>query len=448
MSKLLDKILSRENMLEAYNQVKSNKGSAGIDGMTIEEMDNYLRQNWRLTKELIKQRKYKPQPVLKVEIPKPDGGIRQLGIPTVMDRMIQQAIVQVMSPICEPHFSDTSYGFRPNRSCEKAIMKLLEYLNDGYEWIVDIDLEKFFDTVPQDRLMSLVHNIIEDGDTESLIRKYLHSGVIINGQRYKTLVGTPQGGNLSPLLSNIMLNELDKELEKRGLRFVRYADDCVITVGSEAASKRVMYSVSRFIEKRLGLKVNMTKTKITRPRELKYLGFGFWKSSDGWKSRPHQDSVRRFKFKLKKLTQRKWSIDLTRRIEQLNLSIRGWINYFSLGNMKSIVASIDERLRTRLRVIIWKQWKKKSRRLWGLLKLGVPKWIADKVSGWGDHYQLVAQKSVLKRAISKPVLEKRGLVSCLDYYLERHALKFILIMQISRIFDAETTILGTFQIFF
>ena len=423
MSKLLDKILSRENMLEAYNQVKSNKGSAGIDGITIEEMDNYLRQNWRLTKELIKQRKYKPQPVLRVEIPKPNGGIRQLGIPTVMDRMIQQAIIQVLTPICEPHFSDTSYGFRPNRSCEKAIMKLLEYLNDGYEWIVDIDLEKFFDTVPQDRLMSLVHNIIEDGDTESLIRKYLHSGVIINGQRHKTLVGTPQGGNLSPLLSNVMLNELDKELEKRGLRFVRYADNCVITVGSEASAKRVMYSVSRFIEKRLGLKVNMTKTKITRPRELKYLGFGFWKSSDGWKSRPHQDSVRRFKLKLKKLTQRKWSIDLTRRIEQLNLSIRGWINYFSLGNMKSIVTSIDERLRTRLRVIIWKQWKKKSRRLWGLLKLGVPKWIADKVSGWGDHYQLVAQKSVLKCAISKPVLEKRGLVSCLDYYLERHALK-------------------------
>ena len=395
MSKLLDKIVSRENMLEAYNQVKSNKGSAGIDGMTIEEMDNYLRQNWRLTKELIKQRKYKPQPVLRVEIPKPNGGIRQLGIPTVMDRIIQQAIVQVMSPICESHFSDTSYGFRPNRSCEKAIRKFLEYLNDGYEWIVDIDLEKFFDRVPQDRLMSLVHNMIEDGDRESLIRKYLHSGVIINGQRHKTLVGTPQGGNVSPLLSNIMLNELDKELEKRGLRFVRYADDCVMTVGSEAAAKRVMYSVSRFIEKRLGLKVNMTKTKITRPRELKYLGFGFWKSSDGWKSRPHQDSVRRFKFKLKKLTQRKWSIDLTRRIEQLNLSIRGWINYFSLGNMKSIVTSIDERLRTRLRVIIWKQWKKKSRRLWGLLKLGVPKWIADKVSGWGDHYQLVAQKSVL-----------------------------------------------------
>ena len=410
-------------MLEAYNQVKSNKGSAGIDGITIEEIDDYLRQNWRLAKELIKQRKYRPQPVLRVEIPKPNGGIRQLGIPTVMDRMIQQAIVQVISPICEPHFSDTSYGFRPNRSCEKAIIKLLEYINDGYEWIVDIDLEKFFDTVPQDRLMSLVHNIIQDGDTESLIRRYLHSGVVINGQRYKTLVGTPQGGNLSPLLSNIMLNQLDKELENRGLRFVRYADDCVVTVGSEAAAKRVMYSVSRFIEKRLGLKVNMTKTKIVRPSKLKYLGFGFWKSAEGWKSRPHQDSVQNFKRKLKKLTSRKWSIDLDSRIEKLNWLIRGWINYFALTNMKSTMLSIDERLRTRVRVIIWKQWKKKSKRLWGLLKLGVPKWIADKVSGWGDHYQLVAQKSVLKRAISKPVLEKRGLVSCLDYYLERHALK-------------------------
>ena len=423
MSELLDMILSRSNMLEAYNQVKANKGSSGIDGITINDIDNYLRQNWRLTKELIKQRQYKPQPVLRVEIPKPNGGVRQLGIPTVKDRIIQQAIVQVLSPICEPYFSETSYGFRPNRSCEKAIIKVLDYLNDGYEWIVDIDLEKFFDTVPQDRLMSLVHNIIQDGDTESLIRRYLHSGVVINGQRHKTLVGTPQGGNLSPLLSNIMLNELDKELEYRGLRFVRYADDCVITVGSEAAAKRVMNSISRFIEKRLGLKVNMTKTKIVRPSKLKYLGFGFWKSAEGWKSRPHQENVQSLKRKLKKLTTRKWSIDLDSRIEKVNWLIRGWVNYFAITNMKSVVSAIDERLRTRIRVIIWKQWKRKSKRLWGLLKLGVPKWIADKVSVWGDHYQLVAQKSVLKRAISKPVLAKRGLVSCLDYYLERHALK-------------------------
>ncbi|MFD3021630.1 group II intron reverse transcriptase/maturase, partial [Streptococcus agalactiae] len=398
MSELLDKILSRNNMLEAYKQVKSNKGSAGIDGVTIEQMDDYLHQNWRETKQLIKERSYKPQPVLRVEIPKPNGGVRNLGIPTAMDRMIQQAIVQVLSPLCEKHFSEYSYGFRPNRSCETAIVQLLEYLNDGYEWIVDIDLEKFFDTVPQDRLMSLVHNIIQDGDTESLIRKYLHSGVVINGQRHKTLVGTPQGGNLSPLLSNIMLNELDKELEKRGLRFVRYADDCVITVGSEAAAKRVMHSVSSYIEKRLGLKVNMTKTKIVRPNKLKYLGFGFWKSPKGWKCRPHQDSVQSFKRKLKQLTMRKWSIDLITRIERLNWVIRGWINYFSLGNMKSIMTQIDERLRTRIRVIIWKQWKKKAKRLWGLLKLGVARWIADKVSGWGAHYQLVAQKSVLTRA--------------------------------------------------
>ncbi|MFR4925741.1 MAG: group II intron reverse transcriptase/maturase, partial [Streptococcus agalactiae] len=390
MSELLDKILSRNNMLEAYKQVKSNKGSAGIDGVTIEQMDDYLHQNWRETKQLIKERSYKPQPVLRVEIPKPNGGVRNLGIPTAMDRMIQQAIVQVLSPLCEKHFSEYSYGFRPNRSCETAIVQLLEYLNDGYEWIVDIDLEKFFDTVPQDRLMSLVHNIIQDGDTESLIRKYFHSGVVINGQRHKTLVGTPQGGNLSPLLSNIMLNELDKELEKRGLRFVRYADDCVITVGSEAAAKRVMHSVSSYIEKRLGLKVNMTKTKIVRPNKLKYLGFGFWKSPKGWKCRPHQDSVQSFKRKLKQLTMRKWSIDLITRIERLNWVIRGWINYFSLGNMKSIMTQIDERLRTRIRVIIWKQWKKKAKRLWGLLKLGVARWIADKVSGWGDHYQLVA----------------------------------------------------------
>lgn len=423
MSQLLDKILSQANMMEAYNQVKANKGSAGIDGITIDGIDAYLHQNWRAIKQLIKERKYKPQPVLRVEIPKPNGGVRNLGIPTVMDRIIQQAIVQVLSPMCEKHFSDYSYGFRPNRSCETAIIQLLEYLNDGYEWIVDIDLEKFFDTVPQDRLMSLVQNIIHDGDTESLIRKYLHSGVVINGQRHKTLVGTPQGGNLSPLLSNIMLNELDKELEKRGLNFVRYADDCVITVGSEASAKRVIHSVSRFIEKRLGLKVNMTKTKIVRPSKLKYLGFGFWKSPQGWKCRPHQDNVQEFRRKLKKLTTRKWSIDLTIRIERLNWLIRGWVNYFSLGNMKTVMAQIDERLRTRLRVIIWKQWKKKSKRLWGLLKLGVPKWIADKVSGWGDHYQLVAQKSVLKRAVSKEVLAKRGLVSCLDYYLERHALK-------------------------
>ena len=423
MSKLLDRILGESNMIIALHQVKLKKGSGGVDGIEIEDIEEYIQNNWKRIKSQIKERKYKPQPVLRVEIPKSNGGTRNLGIPTVMDRIIQQAIAQVLTPICEQHFSEYSYGFRPNRSCETAVVKLLEYLNDGYDWIVDIDLEKFFDTVPQDKLMTLVNQIIHDGDTESLIRKYLQAGVMINGGKHKTLVGTPQGGNLSPLLSNIMLNQLDKELEKRGLHFVRYADDCIITVKSESAAKRVMYSVSRFIEKRLGLKVNMNKTKIVRPSKLKYLGFGFWKTKGEWKSRPHEESVQKFKRKLKQLTSRKWSISLVDRIIKLNQVIRGWINYFSLGFMKTAMTKVDEHLRTRIRVIIWKQWKKKSRRLWGLLKLGVPKWIADKVSGWGDHYQFIALKSVLKQAVSKLVLAGQGLVSCLDYYLEKHELK-------------------------
>jgi RNA-directed DNA polymerase len=250
MSELLEKILSRENMNEAYKRVKANKGAGGVDNMEIDELPEYIRENWDSIKEQIRERKYKPQPVRRVEIPKPNGGKRKLGIPTVMDRVIQQSIAQVISPMCEPLFSENSYGFRPNKSCEMAIRKFLGYLNEGYEWIVDIDLEKFFDNVPQDRLMSLVHNMINDGDTESLIRKYLKAGVMTQGRYERTDLGTPQGGNLSPLLSNIMLNELDKELERRGLRFVRYADDCVIVVRSEASAKRVMYSITDWIERK------------------------------------------------------------------------------------------------------------------------------------------------------------------------------------------------------
>lgn len=424
MSQLLTQILSKENMMTAFTKVCANKGSAGVDGITVTDIGLYLNKNWRTIKSQILAKKYKPQPVLRVEIPKPQGGKRNLGIPTIVDRIIQQAIVQVITPLCEPHFQETSYGFRPNRSCEMAILKLLDYLNDGYTWIVDIDLEKFFDNVPQDRLMSYVHNLINDGDTESLIRKYLQAGVMIQGKYHDTPVGTPQGGNLSPLLSNIMLNELDKELMARGLRFVRYADDCVITVGSRASAIRVMHSVTRYIEKRLGLKVNASKTKITKPTGLKYLGFGFWcqPKTNQWLSRPHQDSVKRFKEKLKLLTSRKHSIDLDTRLQRLNWLIRGWINYFRIGVMKTALTNIDNHLRTRLRVIIWKQWKTKAKRRWGLLKLGVPRWLANKVSGWGNHYQLVACKSVLNRAISKPVLTKRGLVSCLDSYMERHVM--------------------------
>lgn len=420
MSEMLEKILSDENIKTAYKRVYANKGAGGVDGVTVGELEEYLKENWNSIKQQIRERTYKPQPVLRVEIPKPNGGVRKLGIPTVIDRVIEQAITQVLTPIFEPIFSDNSYGFRPHRRCEQAILKLLEYFNDGYVWIVDIDLEKFFDNVPQDKLMSYVGRVIHDPDTESLIRKYLKAGVMVQGRYEETNVGTPQGGNLSPLLSNIMLNELDRELESRGQRFTRYADDCVIVVKSKAAATRVMYSITSWIERKLGLKVNATKTHITPPSKLKYLGFGFWKDKDGWKARPHDDSVTKFKRKLKALCKRSWSVDLTYRIKKINEVARGWINYFRIGSMKTKLQSIDEHLRRMFRVIIWKQWKTIQKREWGLLKLGVPKWIAHKVANWGDHYQFVATKSVLARAISKEKLTKRGLVSVFDYYQKVH----------------------------
>lgn len=416
MSEMLEKILSEDNIKTAYKRVYSNKGAGGVDGVTINEVEEYMREHWQGIKQEIRERKYKPQPVLRVEIPKPNGGVRKLGIPTVIDRVIEQAITQVLTPIFDPMFSENSYGFRPNRRCEQAIVKLLEYFNEGYVWIVDIDLEKFFDNVPQDKLMSYVGRVIHDGDTESLIRKYLKAGVMDRGKYEATDVGTPQGGNLSPLLSNIMLNELDKELESRELRFTRYADDVVIVLRSKAAATRVMYSITSWIERKLGLKVNATKTKITPPSKLKYLGFGFWKDKTEWKARPHQDSLSKFKRKLKKLCKRSWSIDLTYRIKKINEVTRGWVNYFRIGSMKAKLQQTDEHLRTMIRIVIWKQWKTSKKREWGLLKLGVPKWIAHKVANWGDHYQFVATKSVLARAISKEILTKRGLISISDYY--------------------------------
>ena len=418
MSQLLEEILSRENMMRAYKRVVANKGASGVDGITTDEVKEYLIENWEEIRELIRNRKYKPQPVRRVEIPKPNGGVRNLGIPSVVDRIIEQAIAQKLTPIVEPLFSEYSYGFRPKRRAQQAVLKLLEYLNDGYTYIVDIDLEKFFDNVPQDKLMYLVHGIIDDGDTESLIHKYLKAGVMVQGKYEATEKGTPQGGNLSPLLSNIMLNELDKELEARGLHFVRYADDCVIAVGSSAAANRVMHTVTKWIEKKLGLKVNMTKTKVTTPSKLKYLGFGFWKDrNDGqWKARPHQDSVTRFKRKLKKLTSRRWSISMNERIAQLNAVIRGWINYYRIGSMKTVLLQVDGHLRTRMRIVIWKQWKTREKRIWGLRKLGAPEWMAIQSAGFGDHYQAVAKTTGL-HLISKEILARRGLLSCVDYYL-------------------------------
>ena len=425
MSALLEMILSDENIIPAMYKVIENRGAGGIDGVTTWELEEYFNEHWEGIKEEIQNRTYKPQPVLRVEIPKKSGGVRKLGIPTVIDRTIEQAIVQVLSPIFEEQFSEYSYGFRAGRSCEQAIRQLLEYFEAGATWIVDIDLEKFFDNVPQDKLMSYVGRVIQDGDTESLIRKYLQAGVMNRGKYEETNLGTPQGGNLSPLLSNIMLNELDKELEKRKLRFTRYADDCVIVVGSEASAKRVMASITKWIERKLGLKVNMTKTQITRPTKVKYLGYSFWYDTkeQKWKARPHESSIKEFNRKLKRLCKRSWSISMDARIKKINALTRGWVNYFAFGDMKRDMLKVDAHLRTMMRMVIWKQWKVPSKREWGLKKLGVEKGLARSTAYCGDRYYWIVTKTCVVRAISKEILKKRGLVSIYDYYMERHTLK-------------------------
>lgn len=417
---LLEKVLDDKNLFEAYKQVYRNKGTSGVDGITVDELGCYMYLHKEEIKEQIRNRKYKPNPVKRVYIPKENGDKRGLGIPTVVDRLIQQAIVQVLSPIYEQQFCETSYGFRPNRSCEMAIIKLLEYFNDGYTWIVDIDLQKFFDTVCHDKLISIIMKTIHDGELVSLIRKYLVSGVMENGVVSPTKVGTPQGGNLSPLLSNIILNELDKELEKRGLRFTRYADDCIIVVQSEKAANRVMESITKFIEKKLGLKVNVEKSKIARPNQIKYLGYGFYLKNEIWKPKPHLKSIQKFKRKLKQLTKRSWSISLNERIIKLNQVIRGWINYFRIADMKTYMSNISKHLRRRIRCIIWKQWKTCRHRYECLLKLGVPREKARITSYSRASYWHNSMSIVISVAISNERLKRKGLVMPLDYYLRVH----------------------------
>lgn len=343
-----------------------------------------------------------------------------------MDRVIQQAIAQVITPMCEPVFSDHSYGFRPGRSCEMAIKEFLSYLNDGYEWIVDFDLEKFFDYVPHDKLMSYVHEIIDDGDVESLIRRYLESGAWVGGIIEDSEMGTPQGGNLSPLLANIMLNRLDHELESRGLRFVRYADDFVVAVRTEVSATRVMHSVTQWIERKLGLKVNTAKTKICNPWQVKYLGFSFYKDrkTGKWAPRPHADSYAKFtKKKIGGCTRRSWGVTLTDRLTKLRQVVMGWINYFAICVMKTRLREIDARIRTRIRILIWKQWKVPSKRQWGLQKLGVDKDLARLTSYCGNRFMWAVTKTCVVRAISEKVLTKKRLINCEAYYNIAHQRK-------------------------
>ena len=417
--KVIEKVLSKDNLNEAYKQVIRNKGASGIDKMTCEEVKDYLKVNGDKLINRILNREYKPLPVRRVEIPKPNGGIRKLGVPTVVDRIIQQALVQVLTPIFEPTFSEYSYGFRPNRRCQNAIDRTLELINQGYEWIVDLDLEKFFDNVPHDKLIRIVDNEVKDSDITSLIMKYLKAGVMVNGTFEETNVGTPQGGNLSPLLSNIYLTLLDKELETRGLHFARYADDCVIFVKTENAAKRVMYSITHFIETKLKLKVNASKTHITKPNNLKYLGFSFYKDNkqNVWKSKPHKESFIRLFRKLKTLVKRSWRIDLTYRIKKINEVLRGWINYYRSSSMKVKLEKLGAWLRNAIRVIIWKQWKLPYTRRKALIKLGLSENEAKCVSNSRKGYQHICHCWSIQKAITNSRLKKRGLIDPFEYYL-------------------------------
>lgn len=416
-------IFEKDNIKKAKKQVYANKGSAGIDGVTVYELDNYLEEHIKEIEDKVYRRKYKPTPVKRVEIPKENGKKRQLGIPTVIDRVIQQAIVQRLTPLYEKEFSDNSYGFRPNRCCEQAIIKTLELFNDGYDWIVDIDLERFFDTVNHDRLTNIISKTIKDGNLISLIRAFLDSGVMVNGKYKETPIGTPQGGNLSPLLSNIMLNELDKELEARGLKFVRYADDCLILVGSKKAAERVMKSIVSFIEKKLGLIVNAEKSRIAKPIDIKYLGFGFYRDEDGkYYPRAHEKSIEKFKRKLKQLTNRSWSISLDYRIKKINEVVRGWVNYFRICNMKTYMESISKHLRRRIRCIIWKQWKIPKHRIKCLIKLKIRKEIARKIVYTNNSYWHISHNPVIEKALSNNRLKQRGLLCPIDQYKKVHIL--------------------------
>lgn len=409
-------------MNEAYLRVYKNKGASGVDGITVDELKQYLKENKDELRQRIRTRKYQPQAALRVEIPKENGKMRKLGIPTVVDRVVQQAIHQVLSPIFEKQFSEFSYGFRPKRSCEMAIIKSLEFLNDGHDWVVDIDLERFFDTVHHDKLMRIIANTIDDGDVISLIRKYLVSGVMVKGKYEETPVGTPQGGNLSPLLSNIMLNELDKELEKRGLRFVRYADDALIFVKSEKAANRVMESIVKFIEDKLGLIVNVEKSKISRPKDLKFLGFGYYYDykNEKYQVKPHLASIQKFQRKLRKLTKRNWNVPLDFRILKLKQVILGWVNYFRISNMKNAMNEIDKKLRSRIRVIIWKQWKVSKKQIKSLVQLGIPEEEAKGLTFCRRGYRFIGLSKVVQRAISNKRLKQRGLPSALEHYLKVH----------------------------
>ena len=422
---LLELILNDNNLTDAIDRVVRNNGSGGIDKMDVVEGRQYFSEHKEEIKNALRKREYKPSPIRRVEIPKPDGGKRKLGIPIVIDRIIQQAIAQVLTPIYEKQFSDSSYGFRPNRDCHMAIKKSLEYINDGYKYVVDMDLEKFFDKVNHDKLMQILNNTIKDGDVLSIIRKFLVSGVMVNGVLIDTLEGTPQGGPLSPLLSNVLLNELDKELEKRELRFVRYADDCNIYVKSIRSAQRVYESIKSFIENKLYLKVNESKSKVDIiTNDIKFLGFGFYYSPqhDEVRIKVHPKSVKRIKDKIRTITSRSYNIEMKYRLIKLKQLIIGWVNYFKIATIRKLARSLDRMVRRRLRVCIWKAWKTPQRRLRGMRKLKemfnlkTPMELIKKIAYTSNSYAKLGER-ILCSVIPNKSLEIKGLISIEEYYI-------------------------------
>jgi RNA-directed DNA polymerase len=406
--RLMEEVVERENLKGALKQVKGNKGSPGVDGMTVQQLPDYLKEHWPAIREQLLSGTYRPRPVKRVEIPKPDGGVRQLGIPTVLDRFIQQAVMQVLQRQWDRTFSEHSYGFRPGRSAHQAVAQAQQYMREGHRWVVDIDLEKFFDRVNHDKLMGRVARRITDKRVLKLIRAFLNAGVMENGLVSPSEEGTPQGGPLSPLLSNLVLDELDRELERRGHRFVRYADDCNIYVRSLRAGQRVMNSISSFITKKLKLKVNSEKSAVARPGERKFLGFSFTWSREP-KRRIAPKAVIRFKERVRELTRRTRGVSLAAMAEELGQYLTGWRSYFGFCQTPSVLHGLDEWIRHRLRSVVWKQWRRGRTRFAELRQRGVGPDLAAQTAGSGHGPWRLGNSPALSLALPNAFFDELGL---------------------------------------
>ena len=410
-----EQAFARSNLFVALDRVEKNAGAPGSDGLRVDALRSYLKDHWLAIRASLDAETYRPQPVRRVEIPKPDGGVRLLGIPSVLDRMIQQALAQALSPMFEPRFSEHSYGFRPGRSAHQAVTAAQAYLQEGYDWVVDIDLEKFFDRVNHDMLMARVARVVKDKRVLRLIRRYLESGVMVNGVVMETDEGTPQGGPLSPLLANILLDDLDKELERRGHRFVRYADDCNIYVQSPRAGERVLANVRQFLEQKLKLKVNEKKSAVARAGKRKFLGFSFFRRNGVVWVRIAPQALNRLQEKLRHLTQRTRPGRLEDLLRGINRQISGWVGYFRLADTPSVFDELDKWLRRRLRQLVWKRWKRGKTRWRELVKLGIPPDRAA-LGAVGHGPWRMAHSPVVDEALSKAYWRQQGLKSMAESY--------------------------------